>query len=396
MHDIALLQQLSEAQLREVIKLDPLASGVDTVWADEMIKKLVELDVRGVVIDDLLLSWAEQMDRTHKHGIASDYYGAYDKRPPIRFFKRAHAIRVGSVNFLSACKRGVEWYHYLQAGNHALEVRKLGDAIECYQHALGDLDALSNQKTEKTLDFSIRMKKYVHQVKRRIKHVLALAIEDINFALIKDCTVLLERDLTEPEIRRIRTFIVRHMTENRLSVDTNVLAIEFLTGHGSESDKRTCINEAARHGENNLFETMTKTWNISVTERHLKLLLADCWYTRPNGGNANERIRLLRQLCHLSSRYATALHTAIENGYAQDLAFGKIKHAHELSKEIGRPLTLEELTLFIRQYGSDERACYRDVEVPFAIDLMLKLVYPKTPDPDTRPQKSVGSAEYYF
>ncbi len=132
------------------------------------------------------------------------------------------------------------------------------------------------------------------------------------------------------------------------------------------------MNAVARKGEINFLESLSEHWAIPIMERHLKLLLAQHWYTQSNGGSPNMRLHIARKLLKCSNRYHTLVQRMINEARAYNLVWSEIVIASRLGDEIGKPLTLEELMNFMMTMGKEES--YQGDHVPFALAEIMRLV----------------------
>ena len=387
MHDIALLKQLTEAQLRFVIKNDPLTYHSD-ISADKMIEKCKEQKIDPKLIDQLLLSWAVQHEVANQNKSAADYYHAYDARKNTNQ-ARDHAIRVGSLPLLLDCE-SVVWYHIARAADSAMEMKHFDSAFDCFalMHK-NALEVFRNVQTIPAGDFGHAQFAFRRAI-RGIKSILQCVLCEANLDLVSSCLKILDRDLTQPEKRTLRYCLVTLFIEDK-SFTLKDNSREALTAYASDSEKRACLNAVASRGDTQLLQKLSALWDIPLTVHHWKLALGKHWYTQLNGGDAMTRIQIARELVKFSDRYKPLLHKALVSGRADAIKSFAIRRADEIGQEIGQPVTLDELTKFMHAYGNDDR--YQETQVPFAIAKMIELVGPVATSEEQPATKYIGSAE---
>ena len=391
MHDVLLLKNLTVDQLMGVIALDPLTQG-NTFGAEQLIEEWAKLGIDPIMISMLLISCAEQMEKSRMNDVASEFLRAYDKRYNTHL-ARDHAIRIGSFNFLNALvDETLTWHDFRKVAERALAKGDVDIAFECFKHIygqacqeIGHCIRDSATATESYAD----AKRAICRSRNGVKKILADALREMNIDLAEQCSALLYRKPTkfDPEMQRFATVYLKY-TQQELRVLRRGLVEMFVKGstvyvmklirneiteHCNDTEKRQCLNAAAKRGEVHTVRELAKLWNIPITERHWKLLLAHHWHTQPNGGSPQQCIVILRELVKYSeNRDGPMLHRAIEIGRDEALQNCQVILASELGNEVGKPLTIEELTRFLRKYGNDP--ALQETEVTFAVTSLVKLI----------------------
>lgn len=383
MHDLALLKRLTNTQLEFVIRNDPLGRS-DRPWARELVPMMTSMITDQNLINEFLLSWAKELEANNRHGIASDYYRVYDERTESTE-KRSHAIRVGSFNSLMECGDCVEWFHIAQTGHRALAQKKTEQAYQCFKflhtNALERFQEIETELSEipESRSWTHRTAKAIAKstmksAQKGLKKILRYALCNTQTDLVQKCLTLLDRKLTQPEIRELRHSLVTLFKEDMLDSADEKFLFSFLAEHGSDSEKRACLNCIASRGDTKDLEDASVMWNIPLTERHWRIALQKYWIDEPNGGSATQRVYIAAQLIKYSPRYASMLLQARIGAREEAIGFGEVELASEIGNEIGKPLTLDELTHFMRKFGRDERC--QEIQVPFAVAQMIKLIGP--------------------
>lgn len=378
MHDIALLKQLTDQQLDYVIRQDPLSrrGGLN---GKQMAHELKLRAIHPDLIHALLLSWAKQFEQSDANVIAADYYRIVDERTGSSE-QRAHALREGNLSFLIECEN-IEWFHIAQVGYCALQMKKINKAFRCFNYlhlrAMRTFQMLEDKKRTHKKIANVKKtqaKKMEQAAQKGVKKVLQQALRDVKMSLVEQCLSVLGRKLTQPEIRNLRTQFVRLFSLEMLDHEAFVYMLNFLTTHGSDSEKLTCLNVLASRGETNDLEEWSLMWNLPLKEHHWKLALGEHWYNQQNGGDASQRVYIVTRLHAINSRYESMLQNARKSLREEAVANGDIVLANDIGELIGEALTLEELAVFVRKYGRDDR--YQSKQVPFALKKIIELVHP--------------------
>lgn len=375
MHDIALLKRLSRDQLERVIRLDSLTRG-NHLWGMAMLSELTQFIARPDLINALLLSWAQQHEKTGMNGIAADYYRVVDERTGSSE-RRAHAIRIVSFNFLNECEN-IEWHHVVQISDRALELRNGKVAFDCFAYLFdraAEIFRAIEQKEvpiEKIAEAKSEAKQMMRCAQKGFKNVLYEALQTLSIDLLEKCLYALDRKLTQPEIQCMRCCLVIPFVNNKLNDAQTEYMIEFLIKHGSDSEKRACLNSVASRGEVRELEELSVKWNIPLTERHWRRVLGKHWFSQDKVDDTETRVQILIKLVAFSPRYEPLLLRARASAREEAIGFGEIILSDEIGELIHKPLTLDELTRFMRMFGKDER--YQKIQVPFAVNKMIELV----------------------
>lgn len=355
-HDIALLQKLTESQLKGVIEHDPLTYNSHR-QDQEAIKIWQALGIQTSLIDQLLFSCAQQMIKQKKHGSAFDYLKMYDQRLGTHY-ALAYGVKVGSFFFVSTSDDVIGWQHFAKTAENALKNNDLDSAINCYG------------MVEKGSKVSVK----------GLNKVLRHALKCADIESVQRCTNLLDRELTQQELRLLRPHLVSEF-KDRMS---DQILFQAVTMYCTETEKRECLNYFAKNhsfGFRHLLEEYAQKWEIPITKKHLKFILSCYWYTSLNRGDAKMRVATLRKLVQISQRYELALKAALQSYRQYCIKYAEIVTASEIGDEIGQPVTILELTEFLRTWGTDGR--YQKTHVPFAINRMVELIGPK-PNPGSK------------
>lgn len=381
MHDIALLRQLTPKQLEFLIVSDPLIYAGECVDTKNAIANLKKLGIQDDLIRQLMLSWIQQLERASKNGVAHDYCKAFDVWKGTHL-ARDHAIR--SAQQLLSDVENVSWFHWIEAGLNARSKKRMLIAVQCLDQAntliKTEADKIdvqpSTSKTERK--HASRMKAWLNNTKT-LKEILQEAVCNADFVVIDACLkTRVQVKLTTAQHRDLREAICILFTQEHLSQDVTNPAWKFLAEHGSDSERRACLNAAAGFGDIQLTTFLSRSWNLPLTERHWKQLMAKCWYDQPDGGDSYDRVTIARELVALSIQHQPMLLHALRHNRMQALRDGEIIHAHEISKELGEPLTIEDVTRFLRRYENDHHSGFQEVEIPFASKLFIELVGAKS------------------
>lgn len=377
MHDIALLRQLTAKQLEFLIVSDPLIYAGEHVNTKDTIANLKIIGIHDDLIRQLMWSWIQQLERAGKNGIAHDYCKAFDAWKGTHL-AREHAIR--SEQYLLSEVDNVSWFHWLQAGLNARNKKRTLNAIHCFDQAKNLIKTESDRmnvlpSTPKTERKHVSRIKALLNITKVLKEILQEAVCNADFDVMNACLeTRMQIKLTTTQHLDLRNAICTLFTGGHLSQNITNPAWKFLAEHGSDSERRACLNAAASFGNIQLTQFLSKNWNIPLTERHWKQIAAKCWYDQPDGGNSYDRVMIARELVALSTRHQPMLLHALRHNRMQALKDGNILHAHEISKELGEPLTIEEVTRVLRRYENDRRSGYQDTEIPFATKLFIELV----------------------
>lgn len=377
MHDIALLKQLTEEQLKAVILFDPLAHNNHTDPEQTLIA-LKNLWIPETVITRLYWSWAMQLSKTRRaNDLAARYFAIYDQLAGTQL-QIAFVCHTGNASRLVMLKSQCEWHHWVRAGRRALKDNRPDSALTCFQYLKQQSEEILNKKQEQKAVSSREMKtalKGEQAAQKGFRLVLEFAIVKGNMALVKECIQSLNRTLKHPEKQRLRKRLVELLTLDRLSVMSSYPAYTFLGDHASVSEKRHCLNAVAKKGNVKLLEELSVLWNISITEKHLKFALGHHWYTKQNGGNAYMRTEILRELTKISATYSHMLERALHVFRNECVAHGEMIEASEIGAEINKPVTFDEYTQFLRMFGNDSR--YTQKQVPFVFEQLLNIIQPQ-------------------
>ncbi len=403
MHDIDLLKQLTEAQLKFVIETDPLIYAENGIIAYDRIASLKKQGISDVLIEALMLSWIDQLKRAKKHEIAYAYHVAYDEWKGTSL---ALTYAICHAQGMLFNREDVAWYDWLQAGlnahNHGDKMR----ALQCFdkmnvliQSMLQILAIMpKNVRDEKTAREHNSLTKAFQKNLVLRKQILQEAICEAEFGIIDACLVAnvpVQRALTASQLKNLRYYVTTLFVEGQIPWMAYDRVWLFLTEHGSESEKRACVNAVSRLGNTHLMNELSNLWKIPLTVHHWKKALAKVWFDQPNDGKRNVRLRIARKLVAKSKRYQPIFLRFLQQCRTQSLAEGEIISANNMANELGEPLTIEEVTRVIRQYGNDRRIDFRDEQIPFAQTLLIQLIGPK-PEPEQKTSGGITSREFHI
>ena len=381
MHDLALLQRLTEKQLKMILafgsiqtdKMDYAQSWpkpIDFVFACERARISFDL------INEFLLASAMKFaEAPHLQDIVAAHYRLYDSRCSTRH-AREHAIALGDPDLLLKTDGPIKWHHFFQAAYRALKMKEGYVRYPEYRASIAHTCFVLALEAIATTD---QMPEAKQHILKGIESTLRTAIDLVDHKTISKCLETLERDLKPSEIRLYRNRLVRYMK----SCDTfESKTFEAFSLYANETEKRIYMNAAARHGEEYYLYHASATWNIPITEKHLLRLHDGCIVEE-------FQLEICRTLAKRSARYLPLVSQSIQTLRNEKLSNGEVRAAHALALEIDQPLTLAELQYFIDRFRDWNHGHIQTLEIPFAIDLLSKLIGPRA----TKKKKKVLSEQ---
>jgi hypothetical protein len=198
-----------------------------------------------------------------------------------------------------------------------------------------------------------------------VSAVLHMAIREANVKVAEQAARCFDRRLGEREIFQIARAMIQRDPETEKTLD-------FIVKNGLEKrlGRRLihAISEKAHVRSLAFLDRTAKALKQELTRQDLERLFSK---PDPNGLDYAERLQIAQRLAIASPRWRQKVPKLIREARELSLGWGYAKAAESYGQRCGKPLTAEELVVYIDRLRDDDR--YRD-EVAFAIELAVKRI----------------------
>ncbi|MBI2474830.1 hypothetical protein HYV69_00165 [Candidatus Uhrbacteria bacterium] len=324
MHDPRLLKDLSCAQLKLVISLDPLGSGAGQSVAT-IVKTLCSAGISSKRAAELILSWGVRTGMKRCHRVAYECFEWYDAKFKTSYGVK-YAVQIGDVEALNGrfCKKARP-ADFDRAASFIVR-RYYVSCIYGYRDVLPAIKAY-RKGCNPTRGFNIILHK-------------AIRIGDVR--VVKLCLKLLKRSLTDKEQEHLERVLI-HTFEYHESCEE----LDWLAKHSDLTRRKKVLERFCQKTIDGLknAKNVARHLDIELEVNHVELLL--------EGREAHaydERIDLIKLLILFEpNNIEYQRYLECELSYAREcaIAFRMIRKAEQYGSMINKPLTVDELEHYI-------------------------------------------------